>query len=223
MNGEKNDKHHLPLHSFSVIRINSILYQLHTLSLVAIVTSFAWISTISARAATAINPPWGLKLGHSAQRVETEIASAGLRISDKTSKQGRSTWTLDGFKQENLTGAKLHFDSRSRLEEVELQYGNPEWTSKQFEGFADFFLKKLQADFGPALLVERRTEQQNDVQTTIECHQWRREKMRLSCIRFSAQTIHSATTKKTKSQNSKKALPKQLHYDTISLHYRLMR
>lgn len=224
----KNDKRLLPRHTSAVTRsVPSFCFPFLALA-AALALLCSAPAAPPARAATAppIAPPWGLRLGDPAARVEREVTAAGLRVTAKTAGEGgRASWTLAGFSQENLTGAKLHFDRRSRLEEVELQYGNPAWTSKQFDGFAAFFLNKLQSDYGPALLVERRTEPQGGVNVTIECHQWRRDKIRLRCIRFSAETSAPSppASKKSKSKKTANAPAKSFHFDTVSLHYRLMR
>lgn len=177
-----------------------------------------------AQAAPPIAPPWGLGLGDPAHRVQKTLAAAGLHIAAKQAGPDGEVWSLGGFSQENLTGVRLHFDSRSRLAEVELLYGNPAWTPAQFNGFAAFFLSKLQSDYGPALLIERRDEPRGAVRVTIECYQWLREKIRLRCVRFSAETLPAPPPpgrKKSSSKTAAKRPPQSFHYDTISLHYRL--
>jgi hypothetical protein len=161
-----------------------------------------------AGAASPILPPYGFELGDSSRSFKQVLSEQDLTLAGTGTKGNRTVWTVTGFKEENLSRGLLYFDSRQRLDEVELQYENIGWSEKAFTAYLDFFRKNLEAKHGPSLVIQRTNGVEGSARVILDCLHWQQKNVRLRLIRFSA----SALAKKVKA-----------HYGNVSLHYKRVR
>ena len=148
-----------------------------------------------------INPPFGFYWGETEKAVELVVSRAQARIVGRTVIQGRDTWTIEGLSQPALRRALIYFGSAKTLVEVELQYEHPGWDLVAYEEFLNSARKRLEAKYGPPVVLARDKKPEGDIMETVVGYRWQQATSSIQLIFYSAQRNNDV-------------------YRTVSLHYR---
>jgi hypothetical protein len=151
---------------------------------------------------TEIQPPFGLAWGESAQLLETAIAQAGGKITQRR-KTGtdREVWEVKGIEQKALQAANFSL-AAGKLTEVELQYWNEDWSAQTYDEFMQRARKYLEDKHGPGRLLARQQENGGKGLTkTLVGYRWEKQTAAIELYYFAAQD------------------PKNL-FRSLSLHYK---
>ena len=89
--------------------------------------------TPSARAEELL-PPFGLRWGETAERLERLLRGAKANIVERRTVEGREAWEVEGLIQTGLKRTVFYF-LRGELVEVELQYQKDDWIDAQYDSF----------------------------------------------------------------------------------------
>ncbi len=170
-------------------------------------TLFAWlIALLSLPRAhaeeTEVPPPFGLKWGESAERIEDAVREADAKIQERRKDTaGQEIWEIKGLAQTGLQRAYFHM-SANKLVEVELQYSKDDWSPATYDEFMQRVRKRIEDKYGPARLVARQKEDgEHGVLKTLVGYRWDLGQTSVELYYFSAQD------------------PKNL-FRTLSLHYK---
>ena len=147
-----------------------------------------------------INPPFGFYWGEPEKAIELVVNRAQARIVDRTVIQGRDTWTIEGLAQPALRRAVIYFGSAKTLVEVELQYEHPGWDLIAYEEFLNSARKRLEAKYGPPVVLARDKKPEGDIMETVIGYRWQQSTSSIQLIFYSAQRNNDV-------------------YRTVSLHY----
>jgi hypothetical protein len=134
-----------------------------------------------------INPPFGLRWGETAQRLERLLGGAKATIVDKRFVDGKEAWDVEGLLQTGLKRTVFYFH-RGELVEVELQYQQDGWDDAHYTGLMEDVRKRLQQKYGDGQLIARRTEQapQSDVTQKIIGYKWNQNNTAIELVYFAA-------------------------------------
>ena len=149
-----------------------------------------------------INPPFGLRWGETAQRLEKLLAGAKAKIVDRRLVDGKEAWDVEGLLQTGLKRTVFYFH-RGELVEVELQYQQDGWDDARYAGLMEDVRKRLEQKYGEGQLIARRTEQapESDVTQKIIGYKWNQNNTAIELVYFAA-----ANTSQS--------------YRTLSVHYK---
>jgi hypothetical protein len=120
-----------------------------------------------------IDPPLGLHWGETQEDVE----STSPPVTQRAAVKGRDEWTVEGFTQQGLKRAILYFGKEKALDEVELQYEEPNWTFDDYQAFFASARDSVRQKYGEPIVLARYKEpnhQQNVIETLVDL-QWRSE------------------------------------------------
>jgi hypothetical protein len=148
-----------------------------------------------------INPPFGFYWGETEQAIELVVSRAQARVVDRSVVNGRDTWTIGGLAQPALRRAIIYFGTAKTLVEVELQYEHPEWDLVAYEDFLNSARKRLEAKYGPPIVLARDKKPEGDIMETVVGYRWQQSSSSIQLIFYSAQRNNDV-------------------YRTVSLHYR---
>lgn len=151
-----------------------------------------------------INPPFGLRWGETAQRLERLLAGAKATIVDRHLVDGKEAWDVEGLVQAGLKRTVFYFH-RGELIEVELQYQQEGWDDARYTGLMAEVRKRLEQKYGEGQLIARRTEQapESDVTQKLIGYKWNQNNTAIELVYFAAVNV-------TGSQS----------YRTLSVHYK---
>jgi len=141
----------------------------------------------SALRAEEINPPFGLRWGETAQRLEKLLGGAKATIVDKRFADGKEAWDVEGLLQTGLKRTVFYFH-RGELVEVELQYQQDGWDDAHYTTLMNDVRKRLEQRYGEGQLVARRTEQAPDTDVTqkIIGYKWNQNNTAIELVYFAA-------------------------------------
>lgn len=154
-----------------------------------------------ARTPSEIRAPFGLRWGDSTQRIQAAVTGANAKVVKKEEHKGRTRWTIEGLKQENLHRAFFYFE-QGGLSEVELDYRNTAWQEAQYNAYLGKLRGMIANSYGPGELLERSKQPVEDVTQTVVGYRWRGGDTIIDLLYFSAVRAPNV-------------------YRSVSLHYRI--
>lgn len=104
-----------------------------------------------------IQPPFGLRWGETATRLDQLLKGARARIVDRRLVDGKEAWDVEGLLQQGLKRTVFYFH-RGELVEVELQYQQEGWDDARYDSFLTDVRRKIEQKYGQGQLVARRNE-----------------------------------------------------------------
>ncbi len=153
--------------------------------LCCIVAGFLSLSE-SCRAMEEIKPPFGFQWGESPTRLEKMLTQAKARVVEKTDVDGRLQIEVAGISQRLLQSSYFYF-KEDALEEVELHYGDPSWSSQQYSSFFDQTRRHIDQRYGSGKLVARSRSSQNGIVHSLIGYQWTQVGGTLQLFLFTAE------------------------------------
>lgn len=147
----------------------------------------ALLSLVTVASGEEINPPFGLRWGETAERMQRLLQGAKATVVDRRKVDGREAWDVEGLIQAGLKRTVFYF-LRGELVEVELQYQKEDWNDTQYTNFMGDVRKRLEQKYGTGQLVARRTEQEpsTDVTKRIESYRWNQNNTAIELVYFAA-------------------------------------
>lgn len=149
-----------------------------------------------------IAPPFGLSWVETRSRVATMIEEAHLRLSQKESAAGQEIWTVEGFDTPGLSAVLFYF-AGDNLEEMELQYRDPNWSLQKFGEFLQQVKEQLDLKYGRGTVLAHSREPQKDVSQTVVGYRWQQPDQALDLVFYGAER-------------------KPLAFRLLSMHYRVL-
>lgn len=134
-----------------------------------------------------IHPPFGLYWGQSQKAIEHLMSRARAKIVDRASILGRDAWTVEGLVQPDLKRTIVYFGTAKTLVEVELQYEHPDWDLVAYEEFLSSARKRLEAKYGPPIVLARDKKPEGDVMETVVGYQWQQATGSIQLFFYSAE------------------------------------
>jgi len=134
-----------------------------------------------------INPPFGLRWGETAQRLERLLVGAKATIVERHLVDGKEAWDVEGLLQTGLKRTVFYFH-RGELVEVELQYQQEGWDDARYTTLMTDVRKRLEQRYGEGQLIARRTEQapESDVTQKIIGYKWNQNNTAIELVYFAA-------------------------------------
>ena len=134
-----------------------------------------------------INPPFGLRWGETAQRLEKLLIGAKAKIVERRLVDGKEAWDVEGLVQNGLKRTVFYFH-RGELVEVELQYQQEGWDDARYAGLMEDVRKRLEQKYGDGQLIAKRTEQapESDVTQKIIGYKWNQNNTAIELVYFAA-------------------------------------
>jgi hypothetical protein len=134
-----------------------------------------------------IAPPFGLRWGETAERMDRLLRGAKATVVDRRFVDGKEAWDVEGLLQQGLKRTVFYFH-RSELVEVELQYQQEGWDDTRYDSFMTDVRKKIETKFGEGQLVCRRTEPASEPSVTQKLvgYKWNHNNTAIELIYFAA-------------------------------------
>jgi hypothetical protein len=154
---------------------------------------FIVLTGIATVRAEDINPPFGLRWGETADRMERLLQGAKATIVDRRLVDGREAWDVEGLIQTGLRRTVFYFQ-HAQLVEVELQYQKEDWNDEQYDNFMGDVRKRLEQKYGEGQLVAKRTEQEpsTDIMKKIVGYKWNQNNTAIELVYFAATNASKA-------------------------------
>ncbi len=133
-----------------------------------------------------IKVPFNFQWGESSQRLEDGLNRVQAKVVERKSVQGRLCLVVEGIPQRLLQRAQFYFRDDS-LEEIELQYGDPNWDSTQFGSFFDQTRRNVEGKYGIGRVISRQKTREGDVLQTIIGYQWVQDAVTLTLYYYTAE------------------------------------
>lgn len=134
-----------------------------------------------------IKPPFNLRWGETADRLERLLKGAKATIIARRTVEGREAWDVEGLVQSGLKRTVFYF-SAGELVEVELQYQKDDWDEAKYDGFMGDVRRRLEQRYGQGQLVARKKEPNGDVMQTLVGWKWNQNNTAIELVYFSAQS-----------------------------------
>ena len=146
-----------------------------------------FLSTPRVLTAEEINPPFGLRWGETAERMERLLRGAKATITGKRMVEDREAWDVEGLVQVGLKRTVFYFH-KGELVEVELQYQRDEWDESKYDGFMGDVRRKIQQRYGEGQLITNRTEQEpsTDLKQKLIGYKWNHNNTAIELVYFAA-------------------------------------
>ncbi|MCE9612469.1 MAG: hypothetical protein K8R23_19895 [Chthoniobacter sp.] len=148
-----------------------------------------------------IKPPFNLRWGETAERLERLLKGAKATIIARRTVEGREAWDVEGLMQAGLKRTVFYFVG-GELVEVELQYQKDDWDEAKYDGFMGDVRRRLEQRYGQGQLIARKKEPNGEVMQTIVGWKWNQNNTAIELVYFSAQS------------------PSQV-FRTLSVHYKV--
>jgi hypothetical protein len=134
-----------------------------------------------------ISPPFGLRWGETAERMDRLLRGAKATVVDRRFVDGKEAWDVEGLLQQGLKRTVFYFH-RGELVEVELQYQQDGWDDTRYDGFMDDVRKKIETKFGEGQLVCKRTEPSPEpsIMQKLVGYKWNQNNTAIELIYFAA-------------------------------------
>jgi hypothetical protein len=134
-----------------------------------------------------IKPPFKLRWGETAERMERLLKVAGATIVQRRNIEGREAWDVEGIKQEGLKRTVFYFVG-GELVEVELQYQKEDWDETKYNGYMGDVRRRLEQLYGQGQLIARKKEPEGDVMQTLVGWKWNQNNTAIELVYFAAQS-----------------------------------
>lgn len=159
------------------------------------------LTPVAGRCADEIKPPFNLRWGETAERLERLLKGAKATIVARRTVEGREAWEVEGLVQAGLKRTVFYFVG-GELVEVELQYQKEEWDEAKYDGFMGDIRRRLEQRYGQGQLIARKKEPKGEVMQTLVGWKWNQNNTAIELVYFSAQS------------------PAQV-FRTLSVHYKI--
>jgi hypothetical protein len=152
-----------------------------------IVALLLLLSTPRAWTADEINPPFGLRWGETAERMQRLLSGAKATVVGRRMVEGREAWDVEGLVQTGLKRTVFYFQ-KGELVEVELQYQRDEWDESKYDGFMGDVRRKIQQRYGEGQLITNRTDKEptTDLKQKLIGYKWNHNNTAIELIYFAA-------------------------------------
>ena len=157
-------------------------------------TTFTWLAALLLALAAPrrgcadeIKPPFNLRWGETAERLERLLKGAKATIVARRSVEGREAWDVEGLVQAGLKRTVFYFVG-GELVEVELQYQKPDWDETKYDGFMGDVRRRLEQRYGQGQLISRKKEPEGDIMQTLVGWKWNQNNTAIELIYFAAQS-----------------------------------
>ena len=144
-------------------------------------------AAVSRSGAEEIKPPFNLRWGETANRLEGLLMGAKATIVARRTIEGREAWDVEGLVQAGLKRTVFYFMA-GELVEVELQYQKDDWDEAKYDGFMGDVRRRLEQRYGQGQLVARKKEPNGDVMQTLVGWKWNQNNTAIELVYFSAQS-----------------------------------
>ncbi len=144
------------------------------------------LATAQPLGAEEIKPPFNLRWGETAERMERLLKGAKATIVARRKIEGREAWDVEGLVQVGLKRTVFYFVS-GELVEVELQYQKDEWDETKYDGFMGDVRRRLEQRYGQGQLMARKKIPEGDVMQTLVGWKWNQNNTAIELVYFSAQ------------------------------------
>ena len=134
-----------------------------------------------------IKPPFNLRWGETAERLEKLLTGAKAKIVSRRFVEHREAWDVEGLMQAGLKRTVFYFISGA-LVEVELQYQKDEWDEAKYDGFMGDVRRRLEQRYGQGQLISRKKEPEGEVMQTLVGWKWNQNNTAIELIYFAAQS-----------------------------------
>lgn len=134
-----------------------------------------------------IKPPFNLRWGETADRLERLLKGAKATIVARRTVEGREAWDVEGLVQAGLKRTVFYFTG-GELVEVELQYQKDDWDEAKYDGFMGDVRRRLEQRYGQAQLIARKKEPSGDIMQTLVGWKWNQNNTAIELVYFSAQS-----------------------------------
>jgi hypothetical protein len=148
----------------------------------------------------AVVPPLGLRWGETKEELAMRMQQAGARIVTRSKVDDKDAWTIEGIDQPALRQTIAYFDERKTLVEVELQYGDSQWTIDAYKAFVASVTARLESYYGDPEVLERDRRPNGKGVETIAGYRWQTDTKGVLLFFYSLEQGKNA-------------------YVTVSLHY----
>ena len=134
-----------------------------------------------------IKVPLGFAWGDSIERLEEMARPGGFSITHREEVAGKTIITVRG-----LLGAALQENlfvfQKNSLIEIEYRYGDPSWSTQQYQDFFDSFRRMYDAKYGfGTQLIRVNSKKQNELIISCAGYQWRDSSCILDLFNYSAE------------------------------------
>ncbi|MFV0415847.1 MAG: hypothetical protein ACK5NG_05715 [Chthoniobacterales bacterium] len=133
-----------------------------------------------------IKPPFGLYWGESANRLEGILEKSKAKIIEKKTVDGRLCIVATGIPQKLLLRTTFYFENNA-LEEVELNYGDPNWDPLKYLDFFDKTRRHLDNRYGSGKLIARTRTDNKGFISSLSGYQWVQPGSSLQLFLFTAE------------------------------------
>jgi hypothetical protein len=159
----------------------------------ALLLLLAFVGVLPSAHGEDISPPFGLRWGETAERLERLLRGAKATVVDRRTVEGRQAWDVEGLIQTGLKRTVFYFQ-RGELVEVELQYQKEGWSDAEYDSFMGDVRKRLEQKYGIGQLVARRTEQEpsTDVTKKLVGYKWNQNNTAIELVYFAATNASQA-------------------------------
>ncbi len=133
-----------------------------------------------------IKPPFGLQWTETDSHLEKLLKGAKANVVEKREIEGREAWTVEGLVQAGLRRTVFYFKNGS-LNEVELQYENPDWDTAKYDAFMTQVRRRIEQKYGIGQLIARSRTPEGEVMQTLVGYKWNQNNTAIQLLYFSAQ------------------------------------
>jgi hypothetical protein len=134
-----------------------------------------------------IKPPFNLRWGETAERMEKLLTGAKAKIVSRRKIEGRDAWEVEGLLQAGLKRTVFYFVG-GELVEVELQYQKDGWDEAKYDGFMGDVRRRLEQRYGQGQLISRKKEPDGDIMQTLVGWKWNQNNTAIELVYFAAQS-----------------------------------
>lgn len=134
-----------------------------------------------------IKPPFNLRWGETAERLERLLKGAKATIVNRRNIEGREAWDVEGLLQAGLKRTVFYFIG-GELVEVELQYQKDGWDEAKYDGFMGDVRRRLEQRYGQGQLIARKKEPEGEIMQTLVGWKWNQNNTAIELVYFCAQT-----------------------------------
>ena len=159
---------------------------IHRLRLIVLTAALLCACGLARTQAEEIAPPFGLRWGETAVRMERLLAGANAKIVERRKVHGREVWEVNGILSNDLQRTLFYFTD-NQLVEVELQYKTTDWDEEKYNTFMGDVRRKLEVKYGAPELIARREEPLGEVMQKVVGWKWNRNNKAIELFYFSAQ------------------------------------
>lgn len=149
-------------------------------------------SRLPARAEGEIAPPFNLKWGEPALRLEEALLGTSARIAERSqTKGGGEVWKVDGLPGIALQRVSFHLRA-GKLVEVELQYSKEDWSAATYEEFMQNVRRRIEERHGPGKPITHQRETDRGILKTLVGYRWESDGGALELYFFAAENAENA-------------------------------